>query len=728
MPLIEDCSEEARKRNIAELIRTGHSQEQAVAIVADMCGDKPRAKSYYMGTTVKSLGGGRIGGYLIAWGTPRTLDLQGEYFTQETELNLDWYDQRPVLYHHGLDGTLKSVAVGRIDTLRKDEIGAWAEAQLDLRNEYIRAIQRLIDEGALAWSSGSSPHLVKVGDDGHIKRWPIIEGSLTPTPAMPFGTEIMNMKTFLGLVKGAERKEPDENDQRIDEDTPTIQAKDKSQANIPGGKNMGKGMKQTTKERIMALLDELSKELAAILVDEVALEAEVEMTEEEAAPVVEEVATAIQEVVEEAGIIEEVTEVEEAKAEDEELDEEEMRNKMMALIRANLAKVIPDSLRDPIRKQEQRQARAKSFARELVRDVRDGVHVSVKKGRGGFQANALAQAGKAKRPGLVTFLKCAYERDFTEFYGKAQNPYIGDRGGFLLGQELSNEILPELRAEIVMFNAGVKQTNVAQGTGSITVPKMTTAPTAYRPGINQPIASEDAQFDQVTAFLRPIAAIATIPFQLIQQSPLAVEQTIRDELIKSIALQVDIEILEGVSAVVGSNTGAQINGVLTVLENDPILSSTNIVTLGTGDGRQPKFSDLTDAETQIANGNVSDMMPKSWVMNARSRGRFRSLETTTGEPLLRDNFGNEPFSRLMGYPLWVGNQITNNKTTGTSSDTTEIYYGAWGMSEYFMQDQMEIIVDSITLADQLQMRIIAYTYSDFIVHYPEAFYVMKGVR
>jgi hypothetical protein len=44
---------------------------------------------------------GRIGGYLVVWGDSATRDLEGEYFTPSTELGLNWYDKRPMLYHHG---------------------------------------------------------------------------------------------------------------------------------------------------------------------------------------------------------------------------------------------------------------------------------------------------------------------------------------------------------------------------------------------------------------------------------------------------------------------------------------------------------------------------------------------------------------------------------------------------------------------------------------------------
>ncbi len=138
---------------------------------------------------------GRIGGYLIVWGAPKRRDLQGEYFTPETDLALDWYDRRPLLYHHGQDATLKSALVGVLDTLRADETGLWAEAQLEKRLRYFRALVGLVERGALAWSSGSLPQLREVADDGRILRWPIVEGSLTPTPAEPRQTEIQSLKS-----------------------------------------------------------------------------------------------------------------------------------------------------------------------------------------------------------------------------------------------------------------------------------------------------------------------------------------------------------------------------------------------------------------------------------------------------------------------------------------------------------------------------------------------------
>ncbi len=137
---------------------------------------------------------GRIGGYLVVWGDESRRDLQGEYFTPQTELGLDWYPRRPVLYHHGLDGKLGPVMIGQIETLVPDATGVWAEAQLDMHNRWAQAVADLVRRGVLGWSSGSLPHLVDVARNGCIRRWPVIEGSLTPSPAEPRYTDVVTLK------------------------------------------------------------------------------------------------------------------------------------------------------------------------------------------------------------------------------------------------------------------------------------------------------------------------------------------------------------------------------------------------------------------------------------------------------------------------------------------------------------------------------------------------------
>lgn len=137
------------------------------------------------GGAIKALGDDRVAGYLVLWGNKQQADLHGEYFTPQTDLALDLYEERPLLYQHGLDETMKLLKVGTITSLKADAEGLWMEAQLDLRKKYASAVMKLVKRGVLGLSSGALPHLVEVDASGQIKRWPIVEGSMTPTPAEP---------------------------------------------------------------------------------------------------------------------------------------------------------------------------------------------------------------------------------------------------------------------------------------------------------------------------------------------------------------------------------------------------------------------------------------------------------------------------------------------------------------------------------------------------------------
>jgi hypothetical protein len=136
----------------------------------------------------------RIEGLLMPFGGPFKMagkpdgqDLYGEHFTPDTDFCLDWYKGgvRPILYGHGLDSETSTVPVGWFDDLTvKADLGGWMQGQLDAQNEYYGGIKDLIKAGKLFLSSGAMAHLVDVDHkSGAIKRWPVVEGSLTPTPA-----------------------------------------------------------------------------------------------------------------------------------------------------------------------------------------------------------------------------------------------------------------------------------------------------------------------------------------------------------------------------------------------------------------------------------------------------------------------------------------------------------------------------------------------------------------
>jgi hypothetical protein len=156
---------------------------------------------------IKMSSDGTIEGLAIPFGAADRRDLDGEFFSKSTDFCLDWFDVRPVLFDHALDDSLKTAVVGRVTEHEMTDDGVWVRAKLQARRDYQRAIAKLVDEGALSFSSGAMPHLVqKDTKSGEIKRWPWIELSLTPTPANPqaavYAVKAVDMAAHIAALEG----------------------------------------------------------------------------------------------------------------------------------------------------------------------------------------------------------------------------------------------------------------------------------------------------------------------------------------------------------------------------------------------------------------------------------------------------------------------------------------------------------------------------------------------
>jgi len=112
-------------------------------------------------------------------------DVDGEAFIPKTDFCFDWFGKsgRPLLYHHGLDPTMGPAVIGRQTDYEQRAEGIWAESQLETAAKFRKGVDRLIEAGALTYSSGAMPHLATKNANGHITRWPWVELTLTPTPA-----------------------------------------------------------------------------------------------------------------------------------------------------------------------------------------------------------------------------------------------------------------------------------------------------------------------------------------------------------------------------------------------------------------------------------------------------------------------------------------------------------------------------------------------------------------
>lgn len=128
-----------------------------------------------------------IGGYLVRWGSDKEKDIEGQYFTKNTYLGahdgngVDTFINHGVPFMKGAD-EIFDTHLQPVET-KRDQIGLFAKTVLDLHNQFEKVLYELSQRGALKWSSGTAPNLVRAKRDGRITQWPIVDASLTPVPA-----------------------------------------------------------------------------------------------------------------------------------------------------------------------------------------------------------------------------------------------------------------------------------------------------------------------------------------------------------------------------------------------------------------------------------------------------------------------------------------------------------------------------------------------------------------
>ena len=142
-------------------------------------------------------------------------DLYGQWFTSKTYLGPRDGGSVEAYFHHGYeiqsDDIARNVTKALAEStfgevmVTRDDIGIWAEVVLNMHDDYEERIAQMVADGVLSYSSGSSGHLVRIEDledikdeisddryeelderfwwPGRIRRWPVAEHSLTPTPA-----------------------------------------------------------------------------------------------------------------------------------------------------------------------------------------------------------------------------------------------------------------------------------------------------------------------------------------------------------------------------------------------------------------------------------------------------------------------------------------------------------------------------------------------------------------
>jgi len=187
---------------------------------------------------------------------------------------------------------------------------------------------------------------------------------------------------------------------------------------------------------------------------------------------------------------------------------------------------------------------------------------------------------------------------------------------------------------------------------------------------------------------------------------------------RSFAAQVALE-LDRV-ALRGSGTAPEPRGVLNQSGVTLLAHGANGSTIGSPPAAGVMgWEFLVDAVATVRNANFE---PNAQLMAPRTPQSLAKLRDTTNQYIA-------PPSYLDGIPRLTTKQIPINLTTGTSTDTSEVYTGQWDQLMVGIRTDFRLLfLRERFVADNLQYAFLAYLRADAQLAQPAAFAVDQGVR
>jgi HK97 family phage major capsid protein len=221
------------------------------------------------------------------------------------------------------------------------------------------------------------------------------------------------------------------------------------------------------------------------------------------------------------------------------------------------------------------------------------------------------------------------------------------------------------------FASILQQQELPGGTDSINIPKILSGTkTAVQTADNQPIAKVDLTDTFINSPVRTIAGGQSVAIQLLDQSPIAFDQVIFNDLTADHSMQLDQQCLSG------TGTSGQILGVL----NTPSIGSIPIAGAG-----QPSIANYYSA---IANAvqtihSTRFASPQAVVCHPRRWGHLLSLLDQNNRPLFQPSDTGVAYNpagiltnvapenvvgRVAGLPIVVDANIPTNLGAGSNED------------------------------------------------------------
>ena len=263
---------------------------------------------------------------------------------------------------------------------------------------------------------------------------------------------------------------------------------------------------------------------------------------------------------------------------------------------------------------------------------------------------------------------------------------------------LGNEFIDALRnkAKVIMLGARV----LSGLKGDVSIPKQSGLTTSYWLATDTTSITSESSPTTTSVSLTPknLGVFSDMSRQLLIQSSIDVENFVRNEIVSSIGLALDLAALAGTTSITYEPTG--------ILNQ----ASVNSVTMSSAAMTYAKLCDmLTEIDTDNYEGNLA------FITNAKVKGKMAqtlSSSTAAGAKYIWDLMSNM-------VAIGVRAEMTNQLAVGTSNaailgDFSQVLIGMWG-------NGIDLLVDPYTQSRNQKLRILGFLTADVALRHPQAF-------
>ena len=227
-------------------------------------------------------------------------------------------------------------------------------------------------------------------------------------------------------------------------------------------------------------------------------------------------------------------------------------------------------------------------------------------------------------------------------------------------------------------------------TGPVPIPRGNAGTTSYWVGENGAPSESSPTVRQVDLTPKTLGAYTEISRLFMLQSSIDAEMFVRNELLRSQALEIDRV------GLYGTGTNAQPQGIR------------NITGINTVDfaADSPTYAELVAMETSI-NADNADVGDMTYITNSTRYGAFK----TTSKIGTEAQFVLEPGGTVNGYPVIRSNQVLAG----------DVFFGVWSQLMLGLFGSIDLQVNPYSLDTSGAVRVTVFQSVDYAVRYAESF-------